>query len=158
MAPINTETKIPDLLQRYVNALRVTLGLPNAATLPFVVGPTTEEIAYPRVVFLTSEVGYPHPRRANLTVMVELQTNAKQQDRPLEDQWTAKIRQALADAAGFKAWLAGLPEVDRTGYDVRKMRLVEAGTGMGVEDEKSLRGRMTAVAFHVRTSELQPLG
>jgi hypothetical protein len=154
MAIINTETKIPELLASYVHSRRASLGLPAAQTLPFVTGPTNEEQTFPRVMFVAGDASFPHPRRMDLPVIVELQTGTATQDLALETQWTAGVRYALADRHGFMSWLAAQSEEVSTGVDIRKMRLEDAG--MAVDDERKVRGRRTQVIFHVRSDELAP--
>jgi len=154
MAIPNTETLLPQLLAEYTDSRRVDLGLPTAEELPFVTGPTKEEQIFPRVMFVAAETSFPHPRRMNLTVTAELQTGTDTQDVPEENIWTAGIRYALADKLAFLAWLDAQTEEKRTGYEVRKMRLDDAG--MAADDKNKLRGRRTSVILHVRTDELAP--
>lgn len=154
MAIPNADTLIPALLSEYVQSRRADLGLPLASALPFVLAPSNDDQVFPRVLFATTEQGFPHPRRARLKIAVELQTSAERQDLPQEHQWTAGLRYALADKAAFLAWLGLQTEAKRTGYAVRKMFLEDAG--MGVDDSSKVRARTTVVVIEIRSDELAP--
>ncbi len=151
MSP-NNETLIPTLLSEYLDSRRVQLGLPAAEILPFVIAPTTVEQLFPRVVFVAADVNFPHPKRMTLSITVELQVGAETQEIPEENVWTTAVRHGVSDKAAFRAWLAALPEEKRTGYEVRKMWVVDGG--MAVDDGNKTRGRRTSVNIHLRTDEL----
>lgn len=156
MAIPNTETLIPRLLSEWVSSRRVDLSIADAETLPFAHEPVplTSESQCPRVIFLCTQWSSPHPRRMELTVLVELQTGAASQILATENQWTAGIRYALADSDGFKAWLQALPEESRTGFELRQLRITEGG--MSLDEKTMIRGRRTEVVIHIRSDEMAP--
>lgn len=154
MAIPNTETLMPTLLAEYVDSRRTDLSLPNDTTLPFSVAPDVQDKEYPRVAFVAAETSFPHPRRMILTITAELQTGTDQQVIADENTWTAGLRFALADKAAFLTWLENQSEEKRTGFQVTKMRLDDAG--MAVDDKAAVRGRRTVVVMHVRSDELAP--
>lgn len=150
MAIPNTETLLPKLLSRYVDSRRAELGLPDAAALPFVVGPSTCDQTYPRVYFVCPAFNSPHPSRMDLNVIVELQTHSNA-DEAAENILVAALRFALSDKTAFCAWLIALPVEERAGIRVRKQYITEGG--MAIDDKKNVRGRRTDIAFHVITDE-----
>lgn len=154
--PPNTETLIPQLLANYATTRREDFELPDSTALPFVVPPVTSEQEFPRVVFVTSSAASPHPRRLNLTITVQIETDAKTQDTTEENAWAAAIRYILADAAAFENWLQAQSEEIRTGYRITKYRIAEEASSMGIDEKATTRGRKTDVVIHVRTDELAP--
>lgn len=156
MAFPNVETFFPQLLADYVSSRRAELELPDAAALPFVVGPTQVEQAFPRVLFITSAWSSPHPKRLRLTISAELQTSSQGQDLEQENAWTAAVRHILCDAAAFQAWLQSRPEGTRAGYRITKYYLAQDPASMGMDDAGALRGRKTDIMVHCRAQELAP--
>lgn len=151
--PPNTESLIPQLLANYVHSRRSDLSLPSSTVLPFVVGPTTAEATYPRVIFLTSAVEMMHPKRFKLTILVELQTHEKS-DPVQENAWTAGIRYSLADVQAFSTYLRGLTLAQRTGWNMIGYRLGESD--LSLITDSATRTRSTDVIVTVRSDELGP--
>lgn len=154
--PPNTETLLPQLLANYATTRREDFELPDSTALPFLVAPLTEEQTFPRVVFVTSGAASPHPKRLNLTISVELQSDAKTQDTTAENAYAAALRYILADIDAFQTWLQGQSEAIRTGYRITKYRIAEEASSMGIDEKGQTRGRKTDVVIHVRTDELAP--
>lgn len=154
--PPNTETLLPQLLANYATTRREDFSLPDSTALPFLVAPLTDEQSHPRVVFVTSAAASPHPRRLNLTISIELQSDAKSQSTTDENAWAASLRYILADAAAFQTWLQSQTESVRTGYRILKYRIAEEAASMGIDEKGQTRGRKTDVVIHVRTDELAP--
>lgn len=151
--PPNTESLIPQLLADYVHSRRTDLSLPSSTLLPFVVGPSTAEATYPRVIFLTSAVEMLHPKRFKLTILVELQTHEKS-DPVQENAWTAGLRYCLADVPSFSSYLGGLTLAQRTGWNVISCRLGESD--LSLITDSATRTRSTDVVITVRSDELAP--
>lgn len=151
----NTETLLPSLLSQYLHSRRADMSLPPEDDLPFVVGPTAEAQKFPRVLFVTSSQTFPHPKRTDLQVTIELQVSAEGQEIPEENIWAAGIRYAFSDRVSFFAWLAALPIEERTGWEIRKCWLVS--TDMAVDDSAKVRGRSTVLQLHARSDELAPV-
>jgi len=154
--PPNTETLIPQLLANYATTRREDFELPDSTALPFLVAPLTSEQEFPRVMFVTSGASSPHPKRLNLTVSVQIESDAKTQDTTEENAWAAALRYILADTAAFQTWLQGQSEAIRTGYRITKYRIAEEAASMGIDEKATTRGRKTDVVIHVRTDELAP--
>jgi hypothetical protein len=150
--PPNTETLIPQLIANYATTRRTDLSLPDSTALPFVVGPTIVEQAFPRVVFVTSSVGIPHPKRMDLTISVELQVAAATATISDESAWAASLRFILADKAAFLTWLAAQTLAIRTGYSVRHYRLSDAS--QAIDDKQGVRARRADLVIGIRTDEL----
>lgn len=154
--PPNTETLIPDLLSQYVHSRRDDVSLPDATALPFVVAPFNGEQTFPRVVFVTESTASPHPKRLALSVAMELQTSATDQDIETENAWTAGLRFLVADVEAFQTWLQALDTETRTGWQIRKYRVDNSPSTMGIDDQARVRARKTEILIHVRTDELAP--
>lgn len=154
--PPNTETKLPQLLADYATTRREDLGLPSATALPFVVAPYIGDQEFPRAVFVTSAVSSTHPKRLNLTVSVEIQSDAKTQEIADENTWAAGLRYILADAAAFQTWLNAQETATRTGFRIRKYRLSDEPAVMAIDEKTQTRARRTDVIVHVRTDEAAP--
>ena len=154
--PPNIETYIPQLLADYADSRRADLSLPAAEALPFLIGPTKENQAFPRVLFMSSSTAAPHPKRAKLTITAELQTGSEGQDIDQENSWTAGIRHILGDAGAFEAWLQAQDEEVRQGIRITKFYLSQEPMQMGMDDKGAVRGRRTDVVVHLRADELAP--
>lgn len=150
--PPNTETIIPQLLADYATTRRTDLSLPDSTALPFIVGPTIIEQAFPRVVFVTTSSAIPHPKRMDLVVSVELQTSASDETITDESAWAAAIRFILADKASFLSWLGAQTLEVRTGYSIRSYRVSDAA--LSIDDKQGVRARRADISVQVRTDEL----
>jgi hypothetical protein len=150
--PPNTETKIPQIIADYAHTRRTDLSLPDSTALPFVVGPVITEQTFPRVVFVTTSTGVPHPKRLDMVISVELQTSASDEVIADESAWAAAIRFVLADRAAFMTWLGAQTEAIRTGYSIRSYRVSD--TSMAIDDKTGIRARRADIAVQVRTDEL----
>lgn len=150
--PPNTETLIPQLIADYATTRRTDLSLPDSTALPFIVGPTIIEQAFPRVVFVTTSSAIPHPKRMDLVVSVELQASASDETISDESAWAAAIRFILADRSAFMTWLGAQTLAVRTGYSIRSYRVSDAA--LSIDDKQGVRARRADVSLQVRTDEL----
>lgn len=150
----HTQFLIPKLLSEYVHSRRADMSLPASEVLPFVVGPSDQEQQYPRVFFIAGTADLAHPKRMKLTITVELQTSVDVQNLETEFVWQSGLRYALADKAAFLAWLAARSEAQRTGFAVKHYQIEDLG--MGIAEDKKLRGHRTDVVLIVRSDELAP--
>jgi hypothetical protein len=151
--PPNTESLLPALLLAYAETRRSDLSLPASSVLPFVAGPTTADATYPRVNFVAADTQMLTARRMRLTVQVQLQVSDKH-SLTQENTWAAGLRYILADRSAFMAYLNGLSEAHRTGWQMRFMRVSDSSFGM--DGNATIRFRITDVAMDVMTDELAP--
>lgn len=149
----NVETSFPTFLAAYIDAHRSAVDLPTAAIMPCVIGPAEADNVYPKIFLVTEKSESPHPRRAQLSVTVQIQTKMETTDLDDEEAWCAGLHRILSDGEAMRQYIAQL--ATPLTFDVRRFRLMGISTALDVE--KQLRARQIDLAAHLRTHETAPL-
>jgi hypothetical protein len=151
--PPNTESLLPAYLLAYAETRRSDLSLPASSALPFVAGPSTAGVTYPRVNFVVADSQMLTPRRMRLTIQSQLQVS-DQHDLTEENEWAAGLRYIMADRDAVMTYLNGLTLTQRTGWKMRFYRVSDSS--FGIDAEAAIRFRITEVVMDVMTDELAP--
>lgn len=149
----NVETSFPAFLAAYIDAHRGNVDLPEAASLPCVVGPTEDDQVYPKIFLHTDSSETVHRRRFNLSVIIQIQTRMEKTALTDEEAWCAALHRILSDGQAMRQYIATL-ETPLT-FDVRRYRLT--GISTIIDAKEQLRARQIDVSAHLRTHESAPL-
>jgi hypothetical protein len=149
----NVETSFPTFIAAYIDAHRTAVDLPAATVLPSVIGPTEGDNVYPKIFLVTEKSESPHPRRAELSVTIQIQSKMETTTLADEEAWCAALHRILSDGEAMRQYIAGLTTA--LTFDIRRYRLL--GISTAIDAEKQLRARQIDVAAHLRTHETAPM-
>jgi hypothetical protein len=95
---------------------------------------------------------FPHSKLAQADGQIILFTHADETPVLQEALWVAALRTALSNAGAFFAWLGTLPEDQRIGWDIRRLRITRSETDLNREDRT--RSHTTRFAISAQSAEL----
>lgn len=149
----NVETSFPTFLAGYIDAHRSAVSLPATSALPCVVGPAESSKVFPKIFLVTERNDSPHPRRAQLSVIIQVQSQMEGTSLADEETWCAALHRILSDGEALRQYTAGL--ATPPAFDLRRYRITAISTVIDAENQR--RARQIELSAHLRTHETAPV-
>lgn len=147
------EYRLAKLLADYLTHVRQQNELP--ATLNIGIGLEMAARQRPCVFCHIDTLEFPHTRLIEANGIMVLHTHADETPVLTEAVWIASLRSLLTNLSALFAWLATLPEVDRTGWDIRRLRITRSESELNREDRT--RSHTTRFSISAQSAELTPV-
>jgi len=147
------EYRLAKLLADYLMHVRQQNELP--ATLNIGIGLEMTARQRPCVFYHIDTLEFPHSKLIEANGILVLHTHADETPVLTEAIWVASLRSALTNRGALFAWLATLPEVDRTGWDIRRLRITRSESELNREDRT--RSHTTRFSISAQSAELTPV-
>lgn len=144
------EYRLTKLLADYLTHVRQQNGLP--ATLNIGIGLEMTARQRPCVVCHIDTLEFPHTKLVEANGILVLHTHADETPVLTEAVWIASLRSLLTNLGALFAWLATLPEPDRTGWDIRRLRITRSESELNREDRT--RSHTTRFSISAQSAEL----
>lgn len=144
------EYRLAKLLADYLTHVRQQNGLP--ATLNIGIGLEMTARQRPCVFCHIDTLEFPHTRLIEANGIMVLHTHADETPVLTEAVWIASLRSLLTNLSALFAWLATLPEADRTGWDIRRLRITRSESELNREDRT--RSHTTRFSISAQSAEL----
>ena len=146
------EYRLAKLLADYLTHVRQQNGLPT--TLNIGIGLEMTARQRPCVFCHIDTLEFPHSKLIEANGILVLHTHADETPVLTEAIWIASLRSALTNRGALFAWLGTLPEVDRTGWDIRRLRITRSESELNREDRT--RSHTTRFSISAQSAELTP--
>lgn len=147
------EYRLAKLLVDYLTHVRQQNGLPT--TLNIGIGLEMAARQRPCVVCHIDTLEFPHSKLIEANGMLVLNTHADETPVLTEAIWVASLRGALTNRETLFDWLASLPEFERTGWDIRRLRITRSESELNREDRT--RSHTTRFSISAQSAELTPV-
>lgn len=147
------EYRLARLLADYLIHAREQGALPE--TLNIGIGLDIAARQRPCVVCHIDSLEFPHSRLVEATALMLLHTHADETAVLEEATWIGALRRWLCDSSNMAAWLGALPQSERTGWDIRRLRITRSETEINREDRT--RTHTTRFTVSAMADELTPL-
>jgi len=144
------EYRLAKLLADYLMHVRQQNGLP--ATLNIGIGLEMTARQRPCVFCHIDTLEFPHSKLIEANGILVLHTHADETPVLTEAVWIASLRSLLTNLGALFAWLATLPEADRTGWDIRRLRITRSESDLNREDRT--RSHTTRFSISAQSAEL----
>lgn len=144
------EYRLATLISNYLKHVQQGGGLPPGLVIGIGVEMTGRQ--RPCVVCHIDTLEFPHPKLVEASGMMILHTHADETPVLTEAIWTAALRSALANVGAFFAWIATLPESEREGWDIRRLRITRSESE--INREERTRTHTTRFTLSVQSTEL----
>jgi len=144
------EYRLAKLLADYLTHVRQQNELP--ATLNIGIGLEMAARQRPCVFCHIDTLEFPHTRLVEANGIMVLHTHADETPVLTEAVWIASLRSLLTNLGALFAWLATLPEADRTGWDIRRLRITRRESELNREDRT--RSHTTRFSISAQSAEL----
>lgn len=144
------EYRLATLISNYLTHVQQGGGLPPGLVIGIGVEMTGRQ--RPCVVCHIDTLEFPHPKLVEASGMMILHTHADETPVLTEAIWTAALRSALANVGAFFAWIATLPESEREGWDIRRLRITRCESE--INREERTRTHTTRFTLSVQSAEL----
>ncbi len=147
------EYRLAKLFADYLTHLRQQNGLP--ATLNLGIGLEMAARQRPCVVCHIDTLEFPHSKLIEANGILVLHTHADETPVLTEAIWVASLRSALTNRGALFSWISTLPEVERTGWDIRRLRITRSESELNREDRT--RSHTTRFSISAQSAELTPV-
>lgn len=137
------EYRLAKLLADYLTHVRQQNELP--VTLNIGIGLEMTARQRPCVFCHIDTLEFPHSKLVEANGILVLHTHADETPVLTEAVWIASLRSLLTNLGALFAWLATLPEPDRTGWDIRRLRITRSESELNRED----RTRSHTIRFSI---------
>lgn len=144
------EYRLARLIADYLTQVQQTGGLPTVLSIG--IGLEMAGRQRPCVVCHIDALEFPHPKLIEASGIMLLHTHADETPVLTEAIWTAALRSALANVGTFFAWIATLPEAERTGWDIRRLRITRSESELNREERT--RTHTTRFTLSAQSAEL----
>jgi hypothetical protein len=146
------EQRLMKITHDLCEAHRSAAGLPASSALPFRSALAPGDRVFPNVLFHAEQLEMSQNRnKAKVKVEMVTQCQHDDTDETVQSDWTRRLRGIVNDRAKWSAFLAALPEADRTGFQI--LRFVVDNGGITIDAETKLRSFNTTLQFHLITDE-----
>ena len=147
------EYRLARLLADYLIHAREQVALPESLNIGIGLDITARQ--RPCVVCHIDSLEFPHSRLVEANALMLLHTHADETAVLEEATWICALRRWLCDSSNMAAWLGALPESERTGWDIRRLRITRSETEINREDRT--RTHTTRFTVSAMADELTPL-
>lgn len=144
------EYRLARLIADYLTHVQQTGGLPTVLSIGL--GLEMSSRQRPCVVCHIDTLEFPHPKLVEASGFMLLHTHADETPVLTEAIWTAALRSALANVGTLFAWVATLPEAERTGWDLRRLRITRSESELNREERT--RTHTTRFTLSAQSAEL----
>ncbi len=147
------EYRLAKLLSDYLTHVKQQNGLP--ATLNIGIGLEMTARQRPCVFCHIDTLEFPHSKLIEANGILVLHTHADETPVLTEAIWIASLRSVLTNRETLFDWLASLPEAERTGWDIRRLRITRSESELNREDRT--RSHTTRFSISAQSAELTPV-
>jgi len=147
------EYRLAKLLVDYLTHVRQQNGLPT--TLNIGIGLEMAARQRPCVVCHIDTLEFPHSKLIEANGILVLNTHADETPVLTEAIWIASLRGALTNREALFSWISTLPELERTGWDIRRLRITRSESELNREDRT--RSHTTRFTISAQSAELTPV-
>jgi hypothetical protein len=147
------EYRLAKLLADYLTHVRQQNELPT--TLNIGIGLEMAARQRPCVVCHIDTLEFPHSKLIEANGILVLSTHADETPVLTEAIWVASLRGVLTNREALFDWLASLPELERTGWDIRRLRITRSESELSREDRT--RSHTTRFSISAQSAELTPV-
>jgi len=144
------EYRLATLIANYLTHVQQSGGLPPG--LGIGTGLEMSSRQRPCVVCHIDTLEFPHSKLVEASGMMILHTHADETSVLTEAIWTSALRSALANTGTLFAWIATLPQSEREGWDLRRLRLTRSESELNREERT--RTHTTRFTLGVQSAEL----
>ena len=147
------EYRLAKLLADYLTHVRQQNELP--ADLNIGIGLEMAARKRPCVVCHIDTLEFPHSKLIEANGILVLHTHADETPVLTEAIWVASLRGALTNRVALFSWISTLPEFERTGWDIRRLRITRSESELNREDRT--RSHTTRFTISAQSAELTPV-
>jgi len=144
------EYRLATLIAGYLTHVQQSGGLPPALSIG--IGLEMAGRQRPCVVCHIDTLEFPHSKLVEATGLMILHTHADETPVITEAIWTTALRSALCNTGTLFAWIATLPQSEREGWDLRRVRMTRCESE--INREERTRAHTTRFTLGVQSSEL----
>lgn len=147
------EYRLAKLLADYLRHVRQQNQLPT--TLNIGIGLEMAARQRPCVVCHIDTLEFPHSKLIEANGILVLNTHADETPVLTEAIWIASLRSAITNRDALFSWISTLPQAERTGWDIRRLRITRSESELNREDRT--RSHTTRFSISAQSAELTPI-